>query len=155
MTDVATQCQEGGANVSVERTCDGRCCAAFPLSWEVAGPDGIASWYDPDGDPLVERHFIADMLVPLNLPEAITRWTELELGPIPKWIEHSPQNLYTCRHWDTDTRLCTQYDNRPWLCRAYPYTQDCQHEGCTYRSPLSYWIGEATEAWKNLKGYGQ
>ena len=26
-----------------DRTCDGRCCAVFPLSWAVAGPDGIAS----------------------------------------------------------------------------------------------------------------
>ena len=141
--------------MATERTCDGRCCACFPLSWEVAGPDGIASWHDPDGDPLTERQFIADMLVPLNLPEAISRWTELDLGPIPQWIEHSPQNLYTCRHWDTDTRLCTRYDERPWLCRAYPYQSNCQHEGCTYRQPISYWVGEALREGQEMKGYGQ
>lgn len=133
-----------------EPTCDGRCCAVFPLSWEVAGPDGIAAWYDPGGDPLTERQFIADMLVPLNRHEAIERWTDLGLGALPRWIEYSPQPLYTCRHWDTETRLCTAYEQRPWMCRSYPYRGACQHEGCTYRMGITYLVGEAMRDWEEL-----
>jgi len=139
-----------------ERTCDGRCCAVFPLSWEVAGPDGIASWYDPEGghdswDGKVERWFIADMLIPLNLAEAVERWASLGLGDIPRWIEYSPQPLYTCRHWDTETRLCGAYDQRPSLCRNYPYAaQPCSHEGCTYRKGIDFLIEAAREEWAAL-----
>ena len=154
MTDVATQCLAGSANVTVERTCDGRCCAVFPLSWEVAGPDGIASWYDPDGDPLHGRMFVADMLIPLNLHEATERWRSLRLGAIPRWIEYSPQPLYTCRHWDTETRLCGAYDQRPALCRDYPYGVECQHEGCTYRKDIAYLVAKATDEWIAMHEYG-
>lgn len=27
---------------------------------------------------------------------------------------------YTCKHFDTETRLCNDYENRPDMCRLYP-----------------------------------
>jgi Fe-S-cluster containining protein len=91
------------------------------------------------------------MLIPLNHHEAAERWTSLGLGTIPRWIEYSSQALYTCRHWDTETRLCTQYENRPALCRNYPYRGSCNHEGCTYRMGIPYLIREAANDWAELE----
>jgi Fe-S-cluster containining protein len=129
-----------------ERTCDGRCCAVFPISWDVTG----ASWYDPEGDPLAERLFIADMLVPLNNHEAKERWIKLGLGDLPRWMEYSPQPLYTCRHWDIETRLCQAYEQRPALCRDYPYGGTCHHDSCNYRKDIAYLVAKAREAWDAL-----
>ena len=129
-------------------TCDGRCCAVFPLSWDVAGPDGIAAWYDPDGDPLVERQFISEMLVPLSQHEATARWLELGLGEMPSELIHSPQPLYTCSHWDTATWLCQTYDSRPALCRDYPYGRSCSF--CGWLNGVDYFVAEAHKAWEAL-----
>lgn len=32
--------------------------------------------------------------------------------------------FYECRHFDKDTRRCTNYENRPPLCRDYPWYGD-------------------------------
>jgi len=32
---------------------------------------------------------------------------------------------FTCRFFDTDTRLCTNYENRPKMCRNYPDGNPC------------------------------
>ena len=42
--DEGSQQQPGGVSVAIERTCDGRCCCVFPLSWSAEGEDGIATW---------------------------------------------------------------------------------------------------------------
>lgn len=39
-------------------------------------------------------------------------------------------NLYTCKHFDKESRLCKNYDNRPDMCRSYGRT--CGYEGCTF-----------------------
>lgn len=40
--------------------------------------------------------------------------------------------IYTCKHFDMTTRNCTNYENRPTMCRDYPYDRKCDHKGCTY-----------------------
>lgn len=32
-----------------------------------------------------------------------------------------PSFYFRCRHFDPDTRRCTDYDNRPAMCRDYPW----------------------------------
>lgn len=33
--------------------------------------------------------------------------------------------LYTCRYWNSITKLCTAYDKRPMMCRDFPYGKQC------------------------------
>src|SRR5690349_7218670 len=43
-------------------------------------------------------------------------------------------DLFTCTMWDKNTRRCTDYENRPAMCRKYPYAgQICSH--CGYAEP--------------------
>jgi Fe-S-cluster containining protein len=102
-------------------------------------------------EPSYETVFITDMLVPLTAYEAKVRWAELGYGDLTVLDLGKP--LYTCRHWDTETRLCTVYDQRPWLCRDYPYTGACQHTGCTYRKGIDHYVDLARREWDRLDAY--
>jgi Fe-S-cluster containining protein len=39
--------------------------------------------------------------------------------------------FYRCVHHDAKTGNCMNYENRPWMCSAYPYGRECQIDGCT------------------------
>lgn len=146
-----SQQQEGSTAVAVERTCDGRCCAVFPLSWGVMGEDGIATWLD-EGHTTEERAFIADMLIPLNKIEATQRWADMGYTE-PLALLEDDRPLWTCRHWNTETRLCDAYEQRPkHLCADFPYGDACHHKSCNYRQPISYLVGKAHREWEALSG---
>lgn len=36
---------------------------------------------------------------------------------------------YTCKHFDSDNRICNIYDDRPMMCRKYD-SGDCKYKGC-------------------------
>jgi len=38
---------------------------------------------------------------------------------------------YTCKHFDRATGNCTNYENRPDMCRMYPNSGTCRYKGCT------------------------
>lgn len=87
----------------IER-CTGHCCRRFPIDLDVLT--------DPTRNVL-DGDFIRDMLI--------------ELGP-----HEDPNRIYaTCRHFDG--RDCTAYDQRPDMCRRYPYGRACEYAGCTRR----------------------
>jgi hypothetical protein len=48
-----------------------------------------------------------------------------------EWGGASHVRLYTCRHWQPATRTCGNYENRPNLCRRFPYGQACCYADCT------------------------
>ena len=148
--DEASQQQTGSVSVAIERTCDGRCCCVFPLSWGVTGEDGISTWLD-EGHTTEERAFIADMLIPLNKFEATQRWADMGYTE-PLSLLDDDRPLWTCRHWNTETRLCDAYDQRPLLCSTFPYETACHHKGCEYRQPISYLVRRAQGEWDQLGG---
>lgn len=88
----------------------------------------------------VDGATIAAMLVPLTRDEGRARHERFIGGP---WRhEHRPElHLYTCRHWDVDTRLCTIYERRPEMCRDFPYEAGCPHCDC---QPSA----EVAESWR-------
>lgn len=105
-------------------SCDGRCCAVFHFNADLDHVRGRV-W---DGE------FIANMLVPLTDTQAKERATKFGIDPL-----HPPgkgRGFFTCRHWDEDTRLCTAYEDRPGMCRDYPYMKVCDH-GCGYQLPMA------------------
>ena len=95
--------------------CTGHCCHRFPLGGGGEFFDGskesmaelLAS--GPDGPILV------DMLQPFYGP--------LVEDDIPR---------FTCRHFDFEAKSCTNYENRPALCRKHGVTDHlCGEEECT------------------------
>lgn len=122
----------------ISSACSGKCCAVFnyptapdALRERSEGQEGF--WPDQD-------RFLADMLVALTPEEAQARMERFEISPpegmdLREWAENTGP-LYTCRHWDEDTRLCTVYADRPEMCREYPYASRCQHDcNCDFVMP--------------------
>ena len=113
----------------VDRTCPGHCCVAFYLSTPHDRIDDMA-------DEFQDGEVIADMVIPLSVAEANERLERFESDReyMPKWEGH----VYTCRHFDERTRLCTIYEERPQMCRDYPYGRagGCEYQ-CGFRVPVS------------------
>jgi Fe-S-cluster containining protein len=122
-----------GENPAVDEPptgCTGACCAAFPMgasnkNGSALGELGLLArlWVDPD---ITDGLDILAMIVPLTHEEAIERrarfgGNQLDVDPEAQY--------YRCVHWDEDTRLCRNYENRPGMCRDYPYGNGCDH-GC-------------------------
>jgi Fe-S-cluster containining protein len=40
---------------------------------------------------------------------------------------------YTCIHFNKETNDCDIYEQRPAMCRNYPYGSPCLYPGCTYK----------------------
>jgi Fe-S-cluster containining protein len=78
---------------------------------------------------------IAEMVVPLSVSEANERLERF--GSDREYTSESEGHVYTCRHFDDETRLCTIYERRPEMCRDYPYGHNggCEYE-CGYRAPV-------------------
>ena len=94
--------------------CTGHCCHRFPLI-------GIRAFNGSDEDmDYVREHntdgeFIADMVQPF-------------FGP---YLENDFPR-FTCRHFDFEAQSCTQYENRPKLCREHGVTSHlCGMKECT------------------------
>jgi Fe-S-cluster containining protein len=77
---------------------------------------------------------IAEMVVPLSVLEANERLERF--GSDREYTSESEGHVYTCRHFDDETRLCTIYERRPEMCRDYPYGHSggCEYE-CGYCTP--------------------
>lgn len=107
-----------------DRTCSGKCCAVFTYSTPLEKLRENPEKYR-DGK------FLADMLIELTPEEAMARAERFDIPMAPP-----TKPVYTCRHWDEETRLCGVYEERPRMCRDYPYARACDHdECCQYRPP--------------------
>jgi Fe-S-cluster containining protein len=78
-----------------------------------------------------ELFTLLGMLEPITIKEAQARRAKFGGAPL---LEGADEEVgwFKCRHWDETTRLCTIYDQRPWMCRIYPSTSKgevCDH-GC-------------------------
>lgn len=136
--------------MSCSSTCGGACCAVF---YYPAPPEELrARW--KDNEPTSERGkrqkrddlYIADMLIPLGIDDAVERAEKFGVQQVyDDWP--GPLAVYTCKHWDEETRLCGAYDERPDMCADYPYAKPCEH-GCGYESPpniITKWLAIGVE----------
>jgi Fe-S-cluster containining protein len=112
--------------------CNGACCVAFPISCTL--------------EELRERDTIEDqvdllaMLVPLTHEEAADRRARFGVE-LP--VRDEDPAYFRCVHWDETTRLCGNYENRPGMCRWYPYEQRCEHGcDCDAGRPPRLWQGD-------------
>lgn len=116
------------------KECAGQCCAVFP--WPTPPNTMRERWENfPRADHDVGSHnglddlMIADMLVPLSEEEARERCVTFGINPeyVDKCADMGLEQLYTCKNWDEETKLCTKYDARPDMCATYPYETVCFH----------------------------
>jgi Fe-S-cluster containining protein len=70
------------------------------------------------------------MLIPLSRRQALARSRRLGYPDPPKWGKD--YDLFTCKNWDEQTRLCGIYETRPNMCRDYPYEGRSCERGCGY-----------------------
>jgi Fe-S-cluster containining protein len=40
-------------------------------------------------------------------------------------------DIFACKNWDPETRLCKIYETRPNMCRIFPYDMKCRYCGMT------------------------
>lgn len=88
-----------------------------------------------------EQRYILDMVIPLTRAEAVARYERLGYGELKDYGDD--YYLFTCRHWDEETRLCTAYESRPSMCSRYPYGSECER-GCGYSNKVSH----RSETWE-------
>jgi Fe-S-cluster containining protein len=110
--------------------CSGVCCAAFP--WKRSPAQLVVYPAEAGGSTQAESRYIADMLVPLSPEQAKARHERFGVGYARTEYGRavaSGRYWYTCKHWNEDTKLCGAYDDRPMMCREFPYDNECEH-GC-------------------------
>jgi Fe-S-cluster containining protein len=99
--------------------CTGHCCERFYLPNTPGELENIAKCAEK-GDATVAKEFrkVADMVIFLRRDDH-------------KGVYH-----YTCKHFDVATRNCTDYEDRPRMCRSFPNDRPCPYEGCTNHPEL-------------------
>jgi hypothetical protein len=100
------------------KRCTGHCCRRFPLP---ASLDDIrrrrnADVCPPDEKWIQDGDKLAEMLIPLD-------------GGT--YSNGQPAFYFTCKHHDIASGDCTNYEQRPAMCRDYPYGRPCEHTDCT------------------------
>ncbi len=124
--------------------CDGRCCAVFTFSSSIDDlRESVAGTLVRNEKPIkiVDDEVLLDMFIPLTQEEAAERRERFGLvyTRAPEGVQCQqdgsapPDQHYTCRHWDEDTGLCGIYEDRPNMCRDFPYGKVCTH-GCGYNN---------------------
>jgi Fe-S-cluster containining protein len=97
-----------------------------------------------------EIEYITDMLIPLAYSN-ISAESEFEGQTIVQkfkslYPDHEPYDgamngcdlkdgelygyYFTCKHFDTKDRICTAYENRPYLCKSFGINFQCGYKGC-------------------------
>ncbi len=117
-------------NPTDDTRCLGHCCEEFVLSGDSL--ESILGFLR-EGRGL-DGPYIADMVVPIRplvagakLPNG-TEVTHEEAGDgCIGWV-------FTCRHFDSVSRQCQAYAERPAMCRDYPYRKPCKYSGCTWQA---------------------
>ena len=87
--------------------CSGKCCERITLGKGLTRPEFIGR---------VIRNYAQDGLQILGMLKDTD-------DPV----------VFECKNFDTETRKCTDYENRPRMCREYPYGNKCNKEGCEYK----------------------
>lgn len=143
--------------------CTGHCCERFNLQFSYEEMqlmkesilDGTFKFTRESGETYDTSKFkkeevfkVADMIIPLgksyldhnNEPMIAIGGTERTNGVFdPKQMGEVVVNeasWFTCKHFDTETRNCTNYENRPNMCKNHPGHEGCNYKACTYKLEL-------------------
>jgi hypothetical protein len=118
----------------------GGCCHPFTL------PIGPGQLWGPEGNRVAEHEWMRAHLTPMRRSEgrALQPWAE-------GWDQYQdrdgraqlrPGHYYRCDNYDEETRRCTDYENRPDICRRYPWFNGVPVPGaqlpptCSFRADI-------------------
>lgn len=90
-----------------ENRCSGHCCEAFAIDEGALLGDLERS---EDKEEIIEISKILNLLISIE------------------------DKYYTCKYFDDRTRNCGNYENRPKMCKDYPYGRNCDFLDCTWKS---------------------
>lgn len=105
-----------------ESRCTGHCCRNFYL------PDTLEGFKAERDRALCWLFGAPGGNLPHFPPMEVIRVAEMILST-------DDPHLFNCRHHDATTGDCLNYENRPELCRDYPYFDRggrCRKDGCTW-----------------------
>ncbi len=102
--------------------CTVQCCTEFTLEWgkHKIHQAWLKEWLENHENG--EHQLTDDILHGFNMV-------------IP--IENSEDNqysLFTCKHYNTETGNCMDYENRPLMCHSYGEDTPCKREGGTLKN---------------------
>jgi Fe-S-cluster containining protein len=103
--------------------CTGECCEVFVLTMErtLEKIETRLRYTCEDGN------FIADMLIPLYPLIAGAKLPDGEVITEERAKDGALGWAFTCKHFDREKRLCGVYNERPLMCRDFPYGKPCEH----------------------------
>jgi Fe-S-cluster containining protein len=104
--------------------CTGQCCEEFALMMGTSAEEidfKLRTFVHFDGE------FIADMLIPLRPLIAGAKMPNGEIVTIEQAPDGPKGWVFTCKHFDRFSRSCAVYNNRPLMCRDFPYGKPCEH----------------------------
>lgn len=122
--------------------CTGHCCEKFslplsPMELQHAAKKQAKGWPARFSNPDMGK--VAEMVIPLGThyrgtPHANVRGRKREKNaPWDTRAKQAREWWYTCKYYDPETRNCTNYENRPSICREFPGSGTCKYRGCTYK----------------------
>jgi Fe-S-cluster containining protein len=110
-------------------SCLGKCCALFTYT---STPEELREKPWKGDNTQRDNLYIADMLIQLTPEEAQERAERFDTSNKDN-LDYTKVPWYTCKHWDEDTMLCGAYEDRPRMCRDFPYGNVCA--ACDYELP--------------------
>lgn len=132
----------------VTNGCSGKCCEKFTFQYSIEQLEKFIAEPTTHNFPLEELQKIRDMLIPLGettiCPKTEKDFTELhkEIGWTTDRITQEnfkhyivkdgviSSLIFTCKHFDTEKRICGNYENRPDMCKRYTCDQEVKYKGC-------------------------
>ncbi len=126
----------------VKNGCNGGCCECFTLPFTIEQLTELKKRNNLSNKDKEDLPKVLEMLIPLGQtdtdPQTKIKFNNQNVKPeaIEKnWVRRADgtivANIYTCKHFDTEKRICNNYENRPHMCKRFGST--CQYEGCCYR----------------------
>lgn len=118
--------------------CTGHCCRAFALPyspdqlrrarevWEAYLAADAPEVFDWPSDVAVPED--VDIIEPMVIH--LGEFTRNPLFDGDGDAPVAPSHFYTCRNL-SESGDCTIYEDRPKMCRGYPYGRECRFPGCT------------------------
>jgi len=95
--------------------CTGHCCRDFSLP------------YFPDEFKRRHKHIVDGV----QIYRMVIYIGIGHLNHAGQRVKYYPR--YTCRNYNSDKKECEIYEDRPAMCRDYPYRgQTCTYPGCTF-----------------------
>lgn len=131
----------------------GACCDPFMMVWSPVDLELRGRELDPE-----DRAFYAEHLTPIRRSDGrrmvghwSSGWSEVVFQGEARLLA---AHYYRCDRFDPVTRRCADYDNRPTVCRDYPWYREppdprkALPPTCSYRAEVGQPVAEMPVEWR-------